>query len=61
MNMAYPYKAYRNSVERLLPGLPEAYLSYSLLRLSLWLHAALFSWYNSTGYPSEVYGPINSA
>nr|YP_010133604.1 CP43 chlorophyll apoprotein of photosystem II [Nitzschia supralitorea]QWM93094.1 CP43 chlorophyll apoprotein of photosystem II [Nitzschia supralitorea] len=36
----------------------EAYLSYSLAAISLmgWT-AALYSWYNNTAYPSELYGP----
>ena len=45
-------------VERGYTWSAEAYLSYSLSRLSLCgFIAALFSWYNNTGYPSEVYGP----
>jgi photosystem II CP43 chlorophyll apoprotein len=36
----------------------EAYLSYSLAAISLMgLTAALYSWYNNTAYPSELYGP----
>ena len=36
----------------------EAYLSYSLAAIALmgWT-AALYSWYNNTAYPSELYGP----
>jgi photosystem II CP43 chlorophyll apoprotein len=37
----------------------EAYLSYSLSALAVCgFVAALFSWYNNTAYPSEVFGPI---
>jgi photosystem II CP43 chlorophyll apoprotein len=36
----------------------EAYLSYSLAAISLMgFTAALYSWYNNTAYPSELYGP----
>ena len=36
----------------------EAYLSYSLAAISLMgLTASLYSWYNNTAYPSELYGP----
>ena len=36
----------------------EAYLSYSLSALSLMgFIAAVYSWYNNIGYPSEFYGP----
>ena len=36
----------------------EAYLSYSLAALSLMgFTASLYSWYNNTAYPSELYGP----
>jgi photosystem II CP43 chlorophyll apoprotein len=36
----------------------EAYLSYSLAAISLMgFTASLYSWYNNTAYPSELYGP----
>jgi photosystem II CP43 chlorophyll apoprotein len=36
----------------------EAYLSYSLSAISvLGFIAAVYSWYNNTAYPSELYGP----
>jgi len=36
----------------------EAYLSYSLSALALCgFIAAVYSWYNNTAYPSELYGP----
>jgi len=36
----------------------EAYLSYSLSALALFgFIAAIYSWYNNTAYPSELYGP----
>ena len=36
----------------------EAYLSYSLAAVSVMgLSAAVFSWYNNTAYPSELFGP----
>jgi len=36
----------------------EAYLSYSLSALALCgFIAAIYSWYNNTAYPSELYGP----
>ena len=36
----------------------EAYLSYSLAAISIMgCTAALYSWYNNTAYPSELYGP----
>ena len=36
----------------------EAYLSYSLSAVSLsGFAASIYSWYNNTAYPSEIYGP----
>ena len=36
----------------------EAYLSYSLAAISIMgFTASLYSWYNNTAYPSELYGP----
>ena len=36
----------------------EAYLSYSLSAIALCGSiAAIYSWYNNTAYPSELYGP----
>merc|ERR1712024_322282 len=36
----------------------EAYLSYSLAAISfMGFTASLYSWYNNTAYPSELYGP----
>lgn len=36
----------------------EAYLSYSLSAVSLsGFGASIYSWYNNTAYPSEIYGP----
>ena len=56
--MAYPDKAYRNSGQRLsLVWLKLTYLTLCPGLSLCGFIAALFSWYNNTGYPSEVYGP----
>lgn len=47
-----------NGILRAFTWSPEAYLSYSLGAIALsGSIAAIYSWYNNTGYPSEFYGP----
>ena len=45
-------------IERGYTWSSEAYLSYSLSALAICgFIAAIYSWYNNTAYPSELYGP----